>query len=62
MTALMRGYRTGYSDGYQTGVGDKSANAPKEYRNKAEYDRADRALQRELGSARRISRRLPAGI
>jgi hypothetical protein len=50
VTALMRGYRTGYSDGYQTGVGDKGANAPKEFRNKAEYDRADRAFNASWGA------------
>ena len=50
VTALMRGYRTGYSDGYQAGVGDKSANAPKEFRNKAEYDRADRAYNSNWGA------------
>jgi hypothetical protein len=50
VTALMRGYRTGYSDGYQTGVGDKGANAPKEFRNKAEYDRADRAYNASWGA------------
>lgn len=49
VTALMRGYRTGYSDGYQAGVGDKSANGPKEFRNKAEYDRADRAYNANWG-------------
>jgi len=50
VTALMRGYRTGYSDGYQTGVGDKGANAPKEFRNKADYDRADRAFNASWGA------------
>lgn len=50
VTALMRGYRTGYSDGYQTGVGDKGTNAPKEYRNKTEYDRADRAYNASWGA------------
>lgn len=50
ITALMRGYRTGYSDGYQAGLGDKSANGPKEYRNKAEYDRADRAYSSNWGA------------
>jgi len=50
VTALMRGYRTGYSDGYQAGVGDKGANAPKEFRNKAEYDRADRAFNASWGA------------
>ena len=29
VTPLMRGYRTGYSDGYQAGIGDKSASGPK---------------------------------
>lgn len=50
VTALMRGYRTGYSDGYQAGVGDKSANAAKEFRNKAEYSRADRAYNSNWGA------------
>lgn len=50
VTALMRGYRTGYSDGYQAGVGDKGASAPKEFRNKAEYDRADRAYNPNWGA------------
>src|SRR6185369_16782577 len=50
VTALMRGYRTGYSDGYQTGVGDKGANAPKEFRNKPDYDRADRAFNASWGA------------
>jgi hypothetical protein len=50
VTALMRGYRTGYSDGYQNGVGDKGANAPKEFRNKAEYERADRAFNASWGA------------
>lgn len=49
VTALMRGYRTGYSDGYQAGVGDKNANGPKEFRNKSDYDRADRAYSANWG-------------
>src|SRR5437763_2830740 len=49
-TAIMRGYRTGYSDGYQAGVGDVSKNADREFRNKAEYDRADRAFNSAWGS------------
>lgn len=49
VTAIMRGYRTGYSDGYQAGVGDAATRAPKEYRNKAEYDRADRAFNAAWG-------------
>ena len=50
VTALMRGYRTGYSDGYPAGVRDKNANGPKEFRNKAEYDRADRAYNANWGA------------
>lgn len=49
-TALMRGYRTGYSDGFQAGVTDVANNAPREFRNKAEYDRADRAYNSAHGS------------
>ena len=49
-TAIMRGYRTGYSDGYQAGVGDVSKNADREFRNKAEYDHADRAFNSAWGS------------
>ncbi|HJZ80329.1 MAG TPA: hypothetical protein VKD91_08285, partial [Pyrinomonadaceae bacterium] len=50
VTPLMRGYRTGYSDGYPAGVSDQNANAPKEYRNKLEYDRGDRAYNPNWGS------------
>lgn len=49
-TAIMRGYRTGYSDGYQAGVSDVAKNAPREFRNKAEYDHADRAFNSAWGS------------
>ncbi len=49
-TPIMRGYRTGYSDGYQAGVGDVSRNADREFRKKAEYDRADRAFNSAWGS------------
>ena len=49
-TALMRGYRTGYSDGYQAGLTDAAANAPREFRNKTEYGRADRAYSPNWGS------------
>ena len=47
---IMRGYRTGYSDGYQAGVSDVSKNADREFRNKVEYDRADRAFNSAWGS------------
>jgi hypothetical protein len=49
-TAIMRGYRTGYSDGYQAGVSDVTKSAPREFRNKAEYDHADRAFNSAWGS------------
>ncbi len=49
-TAIMRGYRTGYSDGFQAGVGDVAKNADREFRNKAEYDHADRAFNSAWGS------------
>jgi hypothetical protein len=49
-TALMRGYRTGYSDGYQAGVNDVAGSAPREFRTKAEYDRADRAYNSTYGA------------
>src|SRR5215813_2267557 len=49
-SAIMRGYRTGYSDGYQAGLSDVARNAPREYRNKPEYDRADRAYNANWGS------------
>src|SRR5215510_8067079 len=50
VTPLVRGYRTGYSDGYQSGISDAATNAPHEYRNKDEYDRADRAYNPNWGS------------
>ncbi|HVF29090.1 MAG TPA: hypothetical protein VM943_12665 [Pyrinomonadaceae bacterium] len=43
MGALQRGYRTGYSDGYQAGWRDVAARAARDYRNKDDYKRADRA-------------------
>src|SRR5438552_13304303 len=49
-TALMRGYRTGYSDGYQAGVNDVASNATREFRTKPEYDRADRAYNSNYGA------------
>jgi hypothetical protein len=49
-TAIMRGYRTGYSDGYQAGVSDLANSAAREFRNKAEYDHADRAYNSNYGS------------
>jgi flagellar biosynthesis/type III secretory pathway protein FliH len=49
-TALMRGYRTGYSDGYQEGVADVSKSANREFHNKSEYDKADRAFNPAWGA------------
>jgi hypothetical protein len=49
-TALMRGYRTGYSDGYQAGVNDVAVKATREFRTKPEYDRADRAYNSNYGA------------
>jgi hypothetical protein len=47
---LERGYRTGYSDGYQAGFGDSANHAAREYRNKDEYQRADRAYAASYGT------------
>jgi hypothetical protein len=49
-TAIMRGYRTGYSDGYQIGVRDVSSNAAREFRNKADYEKGDRAYIATYGA------------
>ena len=42
-TALERGYRTGYSDGYTTGYRDVTQQAARDYKNKEDYQRADRS-------------------
>ena len=42
--ALERGYRTGYSDGFQSGWSDSLKNAPHDFQSKADYRRADRAF------------------
>ncbi|HEX8175469.1 MAG TPA: hypothetical protein VF543_10140 [Pyrinomonadaceae bacterium] len=42
-SALERGWRTGYSDGYQAGYGDSVENARPDFRSKEDYRRADRA-------------------
>jgi hypothetical protein len=41
-TALERGYRTGYSDGFSAGSRDIADHAARDYQNKDEYQRADR--------------------
>ena len=42
-TALERGYRTGYSDGYTAGFKDVTDGAARNYQNKQDYQRADRS-------------------
>lgn len=48
--ALERGYRTGYSDGYQAGYRDSVERAARDYNNKEEYQRADRAYVQSYGT------------
>jgi hypothetical protein len=48
--ALERGYRTGYSDGYQAGFSDSTQRAARDYMNKDEYKRADRAYAASYGA------------
>jgi hypothetical protein len=49
-TALMRGYRAGYSDGYPAGVTDAAKQAGRDFRQKAEYQQGDRAYSSTFGS------------
>ena len=49
-SAIMRGYRTGYSDGYPAGVQDSSRGVQPNFRANAEYQRADRAYSPSHGS------------
>nr|MDQ3806432.1 hypothetical protein [Acidobacteriota bacterium] len=46
---LERGYRTGYSDGYQAGWGDQLKRAPADFGSKADYQSADRAYVAAYG-------------
>ncbi|MGB8510461.1 MAG: hypothetical protein WCD76_18960, partial [Pyrinomonadaceae bacterium] len=49
--ALERGYRTGYSDGYQSGWGDSiKKTSAGGYKDKADYQRADRAYIEAYGA------------
>jgi hypothetical protein len=48
-TALERGYRTGYSDGYTAGYRDVSNNAPRNYEDKEDYQKADRSYNDAWG-------------
>jgi hypothetical protein len=47
---LERGWRTGYSDGYQAGWSDQLQHAPADFRSKQDYQRADRAYIAAYGS------------
>ncbi|MDX6386147.1 MAG: hypothetical protein QOK48_3720 [Blastocatellia bacterium] len=49
-TAIMRGYRTGYSDGYQVGVSDLAANGNRDFRAKADYQKGDRGYNATYGA------------
>ena len=48
-TALERGYRTGYSDGYTAGFRDVSDRSPRDYQNNEDYKRADRSYNEVWG-------------
>jgi hypothetical protein len=48
-TALERGYRTGYSDGFSAGSRDVSEHAARNYQNKEDYQRADRSFNNVWG-------------
>lgn len=48
-SALERGWRTGYSDGYQAGYGDSVEQAEREFKGKEDYNRADRAYVAAYG-------------
>lgn len=48
-TALERGYRTGYSDGYTAGFKDVTDHAARDYQNKEDYKRADRSFNEVWG-------------
>ncbi|HEY8186525.1 MAG TPA: hypothetical protein VIF64_10665 [Pyrinomonadaceae bacterium] len=49
-TALERGYRTGYSDGYSAGSRDVADHAPRDHQNKDEYSRGDRNYNQAWGT------------
>lgn len=48
--ALQRGYRTGYSDGYMSGYRDVADGATRDFRNKEDYARANRAYDTAYGT------------
>lgn len=49
--SLQRGYRTGYSDGYMAGYRDTIDSVARSYTRHNEYSKADRAFNKEYGSA-----------
>lgn len=49
-SAIMRGYRTGYSDGYQAGFQDSTNKGARDFRTKAEYEHGDRAYASTYGA------------
>ena len=49
-TALERGYRTGYSDGYSAGARDVADHSSRNYGNSGDYQRADRNYNEAWGT------------
>ena len=49
-SALERGFRTGYSDGYNAGTRDTVDSAARDYRTKEDYQRADRSYNQAWGT------------
>ena len=50
-TALERGYRTGYSDGFSAGKRDVADHAARDYQSKEEYQHGDRSYNEAWGTA-----------
>jgi hypothetical protein len=50
-TSLERGYRTGYSDGYNSGTRDIADRAPRDYQSKEDYQAANRSYNEAWGTA-----------
>jgi hypothetical protein len=50
-TALERGYRTGYSDGFSAGSQDVAEHAARDYRSKVDYQHGDRNYNQAWGTA-----------
>jgi hypothetical protein len=49
-TALERGYRTGYSDGFSAGSKDVAENAARDFRSNEDYQRGDRSFNEAWGT------------